>query len=579
MNLLKINRILIAPALVFCIAILGFAEKAPALMLEMSPEELSSGADAIVIGKVVDRKIRWNKDKSHIFTHVIISKEDRIKGNILSDNLVIVVPGGKIGDITEEVTDMPDFSLGEKVVIFIRPMTDQQLAEDGLTTAGDQTPRFQIHGGFQGKFSVRDDKIGNSSLIQFKERILKALAGETSAAPARQEMPKSEISSAIGAISGITPSLASAGTNSQITITGGNFGQSVGTPYFYYKSNEYYGCSSCVTSWSDSDVVAKVPIFTASDGYSASAGSGPVYLMTSTGDKSNSFPFSVTFSYGGIKWMGTNPTVEFKVNPNGDDTLQQAVQAAADTWNVVSSKRFSFKYAGPVSTGTTSINKVNEIIWANLPAGVIGQASIISFGGFIRECDIKFNTLYNWSTSAATPKDAMDVHTIALHELGHWLNLRDLYGNVSGYPTDIRKVMYGYGGNGMQKRNLTSDDSFGIRYIYPAENPCAATLSQSDSTYDLFVPMINTTPNIWADFQYDSASSTNMMFRLINSGENPNPDAYKACMPSTLSLSDGNYVLHIPELIYSGVSYRLDLTHVPTTDGLVWLMLSGVWAN
>jgi hypothetical protein len=579
MNQIRINSTLIALTLVVCIAMIGVAEKASALMLEMSPEELTSGADAIVIGQVVDRNIRWNLDKSHIFTLVVISTEERLKGSIRSNNLIIAVQGGKIGDTTEEVTDVPNFSVGEKVVIFIRPITDKQLAKDGLTAAGDERPWFQVHGGFQGKFSVRDDKVGNSPLIKFKERILKALTSGIPATPDRQEMPTSEFSSSIGAISGITPSSASAGTNSMITITGDNFGQPTGTPYFYYKSNEYYGCSSCVTSWTDSDVMVKVPIFTASDSYPASAGSGPVYLMSSAGVKSDSFPFSVTFSYGGIKWMGASPIVEFKVNPNGDDALRQAVQDAADTWNAVSNKRFSFKYAGPTSTAKTSMNKINEIIWANLPPGVIGQASMLSFGGYIRECDIKFNILYRWSTNATTPKDAMDVHTIALHELGHWLSLRDLYGNVSGYPTDTAKVMYGYGGNGTQKRNLTTDDSFGIRYIYPAENPCAASLSLSGSAYDLFVPTVNTTPNTWADLQYDPASSTNTMFRLINSGENPSPDAYKACQPSTLSMSDGNYVLHIPELIYGGVSYRLDLTHVPTTDGLTWFVLSGIWAN
>ena len=54
---------------------------------------------------------------------------------------------------------------------------------------------------------------------------------------------------------------------------------------------------------------------------------------------------------------------------------------------------------------------------------------------------------------------------------------------------------------------------------------------------------------------------------------------YSACQPSTLSLTDANYILHIPELIFDGISYRIDLTYVPTTDGLIWFMLSGVWAN
>ena len=252
----------------------------------------------------------------------------------------------QIGDTTVEVTDVPDFSVGEKVVIFIRPLTDKQVAEDGLVNTGDDAPWFRIHGGFQGKFSVLDDKVGNLPLMKFKERISKALTGGIPAYPESENMLNSESVSSVQTISGITPSSAAAGTNTLITISGSNFGASPGTPYFYYKSNGYYGCPSCVSSWSDSDVVVKVPIFTASNGYSASAGSGPVYLTTPAGDKSNSFPFTVTFSYGGIKWTGASPVVEFKVNPNGDAAILKAVQDAANTWNAVPNKSFSFKYAG-----------------------------------------------------------------------------------------------------------------------------------------------------------------------------------------------------------------------------------------
>jgi len=565
--------------LVLFIAIMGVAENAAALMLEMSLEELASGADSIIVGQVLHRKSHWNRDKTEIYTRVVISTEERLKGSAHSGNIVIAVPGGQIGDTTVEVTDVPDFSIGEKVVVFLRPLTDKQVAEDGLVNTGDDVPWFQIHGGFQGKFSVLDDKVGTLPLMKFKERISNALTGGFPSHPESLNMLDSESLSSIATISGITPSSASAGTNTLITISGSNLGTSPGTPYFYYKDNGYYGCSSCVSSWSDSDVVVKVPIFTASNGYSATAGSGPVYLTNPAGDKSNSFPFTVTFSYGGIRWTGASPVVEFKVNPNGDDAILKAVQNAADTWNSVPNQRFSFKYAGTTSVAKTTTNKINEIIWANLQPGVIGQTSIRSSGGVISECDIAFNKNFNWSTNASTPNDAMDVHTIALHEMGHWLNLRDLYGNVSGYPTDIDKIMYGYGNYGMQKRSLTDNDGRGMRYIYPDADPCGASLTLTDSAYRLFVPIVNTNPNLWVDFQYDPASSSNMMFRLANSGQTANPSDYSTCQPSTLSLVDSNYILHIPELLFNGISYRVDLTYVPTTDGRIWFMPSGVWTN
>ncbi|MBI5594350.1 MAG: matrixin family metalloprotease [Deltaproteobacteria bacterium] len=579
MNSPKINNHIIAIVLILSIAIMGIAENAGALTLKMSLEELASGADFIIVGKVLHQESHWNRDKTAIYTKVVISTEEHLKGRAKSDDITIAVPGGKIGDTTVEVTDVPDFSVGEKVVIFVRPLTDKQVADDGLVTAGDDAPWFRIHGGFQGKFSVLEDKIGNLPLVKFKERISKALTGGVPAYPESESMLNPESVSSIQTISGISPSSASAGTNTLISISGNGFGASTGTPYFYYKDNGYYGCQSCVSAWSDSDVVVKVPVFTAINGYSASAGSGPVYLTTPAGDKSNAFPFTVTFSYGGIKWTGASPVVEFKVNTNGNAAILKAVQDAADTWNAVPNKSFSFKYAGTTSAVKTSGNQINEIIWADLQDGIIGQASMRSIGGVISECDITFNTKFKWNSDASTPKDAMDVHTIALHEMGHWLNLRDLYGNVSGYPTDIDKIMYGYGGYGVQKRTLTLYDTLGMRYIYPGANPCAASLSLTNSPYHLFVPILNTTPNLWVDFQNDPSLSTNMMFRLINYSETTNPDGYKVCQPSILSWVDGNYILQIPELIFDGTSYRIDLTYVPTTDGLIWFMLSGVWTN
>ncbi|MFH0997777.1 MAG: invasin domain 3-containing protein [Pseudomonadota bacterium] len=107
----------------------------------------------------------------------------------------------------------------------------------------------------------------------------------------------------------------------------------------------------------------------------------------------------------------------------------------------------------------------------------------------------------------------------------------------------------------------------------------SASLSQEASTYQLHLPIIDTTPYIWADLQYDPIPGTNLMFRLKDSGVPAILDGYKTCNLSNLSLVDGNYVLQIPVVILDGVNYRVDLTYVPTTDGQIWFMLSGIWLN
>ena len=68
--------------------------------------------------------------------------------------------------------------------------------------------------------------------------------------------------------------------------------------------------------------------------------------------------------------------------------------------------------------------------------------------------------------------------------------------------------------------------------------------------------------------------------RLTNFGETPNPDGCEISQSSTLTLVDSNYILHIPEAISDdGISYQIDLIYLPTTDGLIWFIVSGVWEN
>ena len=107
----------------------------------------------------------------------------------------------------------------------------------------------------------------------------------------------------------------------------------------------------------------------------------------------------------------------------------------------------------------------------------------------------------------------------------------------------------------------------------------SASLTQESSAYHLYVPIVDLNPHLWLDFQYDPVQGTIPMFRLTNLGVLANLNDYRACNLTNLSQVDGNYVLRIPVLIFDGISYRVDLTYVPTMDGQLWFMLSGAWLN
>jgi len=275
----------------------------------------------------------------------------------------------------------------------------------------------------------------------------------------------------VATILSISPNKASAGTNTQVTITGTNFGATQGTSKveFFYRSGQPK-ISAPIVSWSNTQIVCKVPTAIVS-GYPASAGSGPV-TVTRTAGASNGYTFRVTFGYGGVRWPPTSPSnamanVNFKVRENTADCTGEglAVRNAATSWNGAAAYLW-FNYAGTHSSSTSGRNYSNEIMWGTAGSGILAVTTYWYSGSTIVECDIVFNDAYNWRTVTPVPASCYDVQTIALHELGHWLNLRDLYGNVGDSIYDNAKVMYGFGSTATAKRALHTDDRSGILWIY-----------------------------------------------------------------------------------------------------------------
>jgi hypothetical protein len=274
-------------------------------------------------------------------------------------------------------------------------------------------------------------------------------------------------------ISGVNPSTISAGTGDVLTISGSGFGSSRGsgsfpTIAFRYKDNNYMFNNSYIKSWSDTQI--KVKVWTGIvNSYYHSPGSwgdpnGTVGFVNGSGSLESFYPLTVTFGYGGAKRANSSPS--YYVNETGSPSGSSSeIQSAANTWNGAGSA-FSFNYAG-TTTRKCAYDGYNVISFANLGSStIIGQSIIYISSGTILESDIQFNTQFPFSTDPAPPPSEMDLQSIAVHELGHWLLLLDLYGE-----NDTDKVMYGFGSYGQVKRNLASGDQLGISWIYPEKTP------------------------------------------------------------------------------------------------------------
>jgi hypothetical protein len=261
------------------------------------------------------------------------------------------------------------------------------------------------------------------------------------------------------AVTGVTPNTASAGTGTNVTVSGSGFGTSPGAVEFFYQDKEPLIRAPVVT-WSDAAVVCTVPVDTIND-YAASAGSGPVHVVDAAGTVSNEDAFYATFGTDGTRWPTTH--TYFRVNAPST-AFQVATLAAADEWNKAGSP-FRFVYDGPcVTSSHRGLDSHNDIFWASLgDPGIIGCAWPFFRKGRLVEADICMNTDYAWGDGSG---GTMDVQTNVLHELGHWLDLRDVYGDW-----DAHKAMYGFGDVGFLTRTPCSCDVAGIRWLYDAALP------------------------------------------------------------------------------------------------------------
>lgn len=146
---MKTNHVL---PLVFLVALLLvlFLPSSLAQIQTMSTQQLTEQSSAVVLGTCARMESYWVDGNSKIFTRVKIRGQQFLKGD-LSAETEITVPGGKIGNIIYEVTDMPVFREGEEVLLFVwQHPTGKQL----------------VMGGTQGKLSVETDKFTGRKIIK-----------------------------------------------------------------------------------------------------------------------------------------------------------------------------------------------------------------------------------------------------------------------------------------------------------------------------------------------------------------------------------------------------------------------------
>lgn len=126
------------PSILIAALLLGLPAAATT-MLKMDLTGLAQTADTVVHGTVRRMESRWSGDHRRIVTDVEIEVTETLKGQA-SGTVLLIQPGGRMGDIGQIVHGLASFTPGEEVVVF-------------LERHGTQA--FQVTGMAQGKYQVR----------------------------------------------------------------------------------------------------------------------------------------------------------------------------------------------------------------------------------------------------------------------------------------------------------------------------------------------------------------------------------------------------------------------------------------
>ena len=93
---------------------------AGSLVQALDLAELTARAERIVVAQVASAESEWDSSGQNIHTRIEIIVEQAWKGSVApNERLVIVQPGGTVGDIEMRVHGMPSFAPGERAVLFL----------------------------------------------------------------------------------------------------------------------------------------------------------------------------------------------------------------------------------------------------------------------------------------------------------------------------------------------------------------------------------------------------------------------------------------------------------------------------
>jgi len=124
-------------------------------LIRQGLERLTADNETVLHGRVTGIHSYWNADHSFILTDVSLQTIGTLKGAFATDEVVITLMGGTVGEITTLIIGGPELVPGSEYLIFLN--------REDLPSAPD---RLTVRDLMQGVFDVVDTPMGRRAFSQ-----------------------------------------------------------------------------------------------------------------------------------------------------------------------------------------------------------------------------------------------------------------------------------------------------------------------------------------------------------------------------------------------------------------------------